>query len=116
MRIAVITIACVLSVAAMSGCKSRMESCSQNDKDYAGAKEVPPLQAPPGLDAPNTRNALKVPPLNTPERRRGKNEPCLDIPPPFTSQKTTPAAPATAPPPVPVPAPETAPAEPQKPQ
>ena len=47
---------------------------------------MPPLQAPPGLDAPDTRNALKVPPLNTPERVRGKDEPCLDAPPPFASQ------------------------------
>jgi len=60
---------------------------------------------PPGLDAPNTRNALKVPPLNTPERVRGKDEPCLDIPPPFSSQKA--AAPKGAAP---------APAEPPKPQ
>jgi uncharacterized lipoprotein len=78
----------VLAVAAASGCKSRMESCHDTNKDYAGAKELPPLKAPPGLDTPNTRNALKVPPLNTPERVRGKNEPCLDIPPPFATSKT----------------------------
>jgi uncharacterized lipoprotein len=71
-------------------------SCNATDKDYAGAEEVPPLQAPPGLDKPDTRNALKIPPLNTPERPRGKDEPCLDAPPPFA---TTPKA-----------------AEPQKPQ
>ena len=103
MRIAAITLATVLCVAMTAGCKSRMTSCSQDDKDYAGAQELPPLQAPPGLDAPNTRNALKVPPLNTPERKRGKNEPCLDIPPPFA----TPTAAPTATPPA---------AEPQKPQ
>ena len=89
MRIAAITIATVLCIAMISGCKSRMVSCSQDDKDYAGAQEMPPLQAPPGLDTPNTRNALKVPPLNTPERKRGKNEPCLDIPPPFSSPTST---------------------------
>lgn len=99
MRIAVITLATVMCVAMTAGCKSRMVSCSQDDKDYAGAPEMPPLQAPPGLDAPNTRNSLKVPPLNTPERKRGKNEPCLDIPPPFTTTTATPV-----------------PAEPQKPQ
>jgi uncharacterized lipoprotein len=89
MRIAGIFLCAVLSLAAVSGCKSRMSSCSQSNKDYAGAQEVPPLQAPPGLETPNTRNALKIPPLNTPERIRGKDEPCLDIPPPFTSSKTT---------------------------
>ena len=88
MRIAGSLAIAVLALAAVSGCKSRMVSCSQTNKDYAGAKELPPLTAPPGLEAPNTRNALKVPPLNTPERVRGKNEPCLDIPPPFTSSKT----------------------------
>ena len=55
-----------------------------------GPAELPPLQAPAGLEAPDTRNALKVPPLNTPERVRGKDEPCLDIPPPFASPKASP--------------------------
>jgi uncharacterized lipoprotein len=87
MRIAGSVLIATLALAAASGCKSRMESCSQTNKDYAGAKEVPPLKAPPGLETPNTRNALKVPPLNTPERVRGKNEPCLDIPPPFATPK-----------------------------
>ena len=77
----------VLAVTALAGCKTKLESCHQSDKDYAGARELPPLKAPPGLDAPDTRNALKIPPLETPERIRGKNEPCLDIPPPFTTPK-----------------------------
>ncbi|HEU4593384.1 MAG TPA: hypothetical protein VFS13_20970 [Steroidobacteraceae bacterium] len=99
MRIATLVLVSTFAVMA-SGCfKSKMTSCNQSNKDYAGAQEVPPLQAPPGLDAPNTRNALKVPPLNTPERVRGKDEPCLDIPPPFSTPKAdarpaTPAAPA----------------------
>jgi uncharacterized lipoprotein len=88
MRIAGSLVIAVLALGLASGCKSRMESCRQSNKDYAGAKEVPPLKAPPGLDTPNTRNALKVPPLATPERIRGKNEPCLDIPPPFTTPKS----------------------------
>jgi uncharacterized lipoprotein len=105
MRIAGILLVGLLATTGLSGCfKSKLVSCNQSNKDYAGAREMPPLQAPPGLDAPNTRNALKVPPLNTPERVRGKDEPCLDIPPPFSSQKTVPpggAAPAAAEPPKP---------------
>ena len=94
MRIAGTLLICVLATTSLTGCfKSRLSSCNQDNKDYAGAKEMPPLQAPPGLETPNTRNALKVPPLNTPERVRGKDEPCLDIPPPFSSSKT--AAPAS---------------------
>jgi uncharacterized lipoprotein len=89
MRIAGTVFACILSVATISGCKSRMVSCKQDNKDYAGAKELPPLTAPAGLDAPNTRNALKVPPLNTPERVRARDEGCLDTPPPFATAKST---------------------------
>jgi len=97
MRIAGILLVALAVTTGLSGCKSKMVSCSQTNKDYAGAAEMPPLQAPPGLDAPNTRNALKVPPLNTPERVRGKDEPCLDIPPPFSSAKTTPKSATPAP-------------------
>jgi len=87
MRIAAILFG-LLGVAALSGCKSPLTECHESNKDYAGAKELPPLQAPPGLELPDTRNALKVPPLNTPERVRGKDEPCLAAPPPFGSSKT----------------------------
>jgi uncharacterized lipoprotein len=106
MRIAGTLVAAILALAVMSGCKSRMESCHQSNKDYAGAREMPPLTAPPGLETPNTRNALKVPPLNTPERLRGKNEPCLDIPPPFSTPKAGDAPkPAAAPKPAEAPKP-----------
>jgi uncharacterized lipoprotein len=88
MRIAAVLLTSLVCVAATSGCKSRMESCTQSNKDYAGAQEMPPLKAPPGLETPDTRNALKVPPLNSPERVRGKDEPCLDIPPPFSRDAT----------------------------
>jgi uncharacterized lipoprotein len=91
MRIAGTLVIALLAGTALIGCKSQMESCHQSNKDYAGAKDMPPLKAPPGLETPNTRNALKVPPLATPERLRGKNEPCLDIPPPFSTPKATPA-------------------------
>jgi uncharacterized lipoprotein len=73
-------------------------ACKQSDKDYVGAKEMPPLKAPAGLESPDTRNALKVPALNTPERTRGVDEACLDAPPPFTTVK---AATAPTPPPPP---------------
>src|SRR3982751_1851600 len=88
MRIAGICLLALVATTGLSGCfKSKMSSCSQTNKDYAGAQDLPPLQAPPGLDAPNTRNALKVPPLNTPERVRGPHEPCLDTPPPYSASK-----------------------------
>lgn len=46
-----------------------------------GAKNLPPLQVPPGLDAPDTRNAIKIPPLTEPERPRAPTDPCLSVPP-----------------------------------
>jgi hypothetical protein len=98
MRNTAILFASLLAVSVLSGCGKRAVTCKQSNKDYVGAQEVPPLKAPPGLEAPNTRNALKVPPLNTPERMRGRDEPCLDEPPPYSTAKPTPT-PAPAPPP-----------------
>ena len=87
MRIPTILFVSALSLVLLSGCKTRGATCKQDNKDYVGAQDLPPLKAPPELQAPDTRNALKVPPLNTPERVRSKNEPCLDIPPPFATPK-----------------------------
>jgi uncharacterized lipoprotein len=87
MRIPVILVASVLVLAVLPGCKHRGATCKQDNKDYVGAADLPPLKAPPELQAPDTRNALKIPPLTTPERVRGKNEPCLDVPPPFANPK-----------------------------
>ena len=44
-----------------------------------------PLRAAAGLDAPDTRNAIKVPELTEPERQRAKSDPCLSLPPSFGS-------------------------------
>ena len=48
-------------------------------------KNMPALHVPTGLDAPDTRNAIKVPPLDEPERARARGEPCLSMPPSFKS-------------------------------
>ena len=87
MRIPVVLIASMLVLITLPGCKHRGATCKQDNKDYVGAKDLPPLKAPPELQAPDTRNALKIPPLATPERVRGKSEPCLDVPPPFANPK-----------------------------
>jgi hypothetical protein len=71
--------------------------CKQSNKDYVGAKEMPPLKAPDGLENPDTRNGLKIPQLNTPERVRGRDEACLDAPPPFGSSKSSPPPPPVMP-------------------
>jgi uncharacterized lipoprotein len=89
MRTPAILLVSALALILLPGCKTRGATCKQDNKDYVGAQDLPPLKAPPELQAPDTRNALKVPPLNTPERVRSRNEPCLDVPPPFASPKTT---------------------------
>jgi len=48
-----------------------------------GAGNQPPLKVPAGMDAPDTRNAVQVPPLGEPERPRGPTDPCLSAPPSF---------------------------------
>jgi uncharacterized lipoprotein len=77
----------VMYVGGLAACKTQMETCRKDDEVYAAALEMPPLKAPPDLQAPDTRGALRIPPLAAPERPRGKDEPCLDAPPPFDPKK-----------------------------
>jgi uncharacterized lipoprotein len=70
-------------------------SCSIFRRNSANAKcrepavpaaaEYPALKVPAGLDAPDTRNAVKVPVLNEPEKARSKADPCLSQPPSYGS-------------------------------
>jgi uncharacterized lipoprotein len=79
----------VAMAVALAGCHPirafRTGSLSCHSKQpYMTATSVPPLKIPPGLDVPDTTNALHIPALNEPAPpvRKGK-EPCLDEPPPF---------------------------------
>jgi hypothetical protein len=82
--------------------------------------EEPALKVPEGLNAPDTRNAIKVPSLNTADTPRPKSEPCLDQPPSFAVTPATPpgsapepaAASAAKPTATPTATPSTAPAAP----
>lgn len=76
----------VLSAAlvAAGGCK-RMTSACNKPQLYAEAQDLPPLKVPVGLDGPDTRAALKIPPLNEPEAPRRKGDPCLEDPPALTN-------------------------------
>lgn len=56
------------------------------------ARSVPPLKIPPGLNAPDTASALKLPTLNEPVAPRSKKDPCLDEPPSFKLSKPAPQA------------------------
>jgi uncharacterized lipoprotein len=88
----------VLAVSfALTGChpiralRTRELSCHHR-QPYMAATSAAPLKIPPGLNNPDTTNALHIPPLNepAPPARKGK-EPCLDEPPSF---KLPPKAPA----------------------
>ena len=77
---------------AMGGCK-RLTGAGNCNKPqlYAQAQGVPALRIPLGLDAPDTRGALRIPELNEPEAPRAAGDPCLDEPPPYVTP--APAAP-----------------------
>lgn len=68
----------------LAGCSSTSCLAPQN---YGDDDTIPPLEVPVGLDQPDTRNALKIPDLNEPERPRAKGDPCLDEPPPYYSNR-----------------------------
>jgi uncharacterized lipoprotein len=76
----------------LGGCKALrgISSCNK-PQPYMAATSVPPLKIPPGMDAPDTSSALKLPTLNEPAAPRSKKDPCLDEPPSFKVSK--PAAP-----------------------
>jgi len=66
---------------------------------YQTARELDPLRVPAGADLPDTKNALKIPELTTPELPRDPKS-CLEHPPPYSAAPApAPAAPAVEPPP-----------------
>jgi uncharacterized lipoprotein len=76
----------------LTGCHTLRGSCN-DPKPYMSAKSAPPLQIPPGLESPDTGNALRIPRLNEPEPppRKAKDQ-CLDEPPSYTAPKPAPQA------------------------
>ena len=83
-------VACALVLLAASGCASLHHKKSKSNQPHcpepaltADIKNMPPLRVPPGLDAPDTRNAIKVPALTEPQVARVATDPCLSSPPSF---------------------------------
>jgi uncharacterized lipoprotein len=87
----VLKVGLVLVVAlALGGCKtirSTTNACHKK-QPYMSASTVAPLKIPPGLDVPDTTNALHIPDLKepAPPARKGK-DPCLDEPPAYKVAK-----------------------------
>ena len=81
-------VVCALGLVTASGCaslhhkKANKPKCPEppitND-----VQNMPPLRVPTGLDAPDTRNAIKIPPLTEPQVARSPDAPCLSAPPSF---------------------------------
>ena len=57
---------------------------------YEQAASRPPLAIPVGLDALNTRGALRIPELREPEAPRKLSDACLDEPPKFSNARLLP--------------------------
>ena len=72
------------AILVLPGCKRFTTASCNKPQVYANADDVPPLRIPGGLDAPNTRGALKIPELNEVEAPRAKGDPCLDMPPRYS--------------------------------
>lgn len=79
----------------LAGChplqRLRSGGACHDTKPYMRAESIAPLKIPPGLDAPDTANALHIPALTVaapPARKR--SDPCLDEPPPFNVPKQAP--------------------------
>lgn len=72
------------------GCKSLLHSTAcQKPGAYVDARNEAPLKVPAGLDAPDTRGALKIPELTQPARVRTAADGCLDAPPKFEAPKAS---------------------------
>ena len=64
--------------------RNKLPGCKEPQVGFDSQNRAP-LKVPAGLDAPDTRNAIKIPPLTEPERPRTPQEPCLTLPPRYKS-------------------------------
>jgi uncharacterized lipoprotein len=76
-------VALTVLVLPLGGCKLLRTDCHKPEP-YQKATSGPPLKVPPGLDAPDTKAALRIPELHDTPPPRGPKEPCLDAPPKYT--------------------------------
>ena len=67
----------------MSGCHlfSKLTPDCHTPQEYQRAGQMPPLKVPPGLDSPNTKDALVIPTVELAPPPPGPKDVCLDVPP-----------------------------------
>ena len=83
---------CLALLLSVSGChllRGKLDERACNEtQSYANQRSVAALKVPAGVDAPDTANALRLPPLNEPAPPpRSRSARCLDEPPSFKVQK-----------------------------
>jgi uncharacterized lipoprotein len=84
-RFAVLSL--IAATLALQGCRALVGSC-HDPQQYQQAEVAKPLQIPPGLEAPDTRNALVIPALKDPAPpARKEGDTCLDAPPAYRTVK-----------------------------
>jgi len=76
--------AVMLACFALGACRHGRPASCPKPGVYVQAQSVPPLRIPSGLQAPDTRGALRIPDLNEPEQPMPKVAPCLDQPPRYS--------------------------------
>jgi hypothetical protein len=88
LRNARVLVTLLVVAAAVSSCSRfglRNQTACSEPQLPANLSNNPPLKVEPGMDLPDTRNAVRVPVLTEPEKPRGKADPCLSRPPTYGS-------------------------------
>jgi len=75
---------CAAALSASCGLFRPDQSCHKT-QDYESSGSIARLKVPAGLDVPDTRDALVVPPMDAPEAPRSQSDGCLDEPPRYRS-------------------------------
>ncbi len=70
----------LLACLSLGACKHGPAACTKPG-DYEGAESIAPLRIPSGLEAPDTRGALKIPELADSTQTLPPAGTCLDQPP-----------------------------------
>ena len=80
----------MLATLSLAGCKVFRSNCHA-PQGYEVAQNHAPIKVPAGLEAPDTRAALRIPDVSAVEAPLKANDPCLDEPPRFApNAKSTP--------------------------
>ena len=91
MRNCVKRVALMATVLPIAGCGWLPDAYSgcEEAQPYQSARQVEALRVPTGADQPDTRGALRIPEIKSPELPPEPGR-CLDHPPPFARERPAP--------------------------